>query len=349
MKRIKVALIDSGIDINHKYLKNNILYGKSYAYKDNKIVVSNEIEDINGHGTSCASIIKSEYEYVDFIIIKIFDRNGLTNIKVLEESLNYLISIDVKIINLSLAIHGDINSCKDLYRICEKLKNQNKIIVSSLANYIEESYPSIFDNVIGVKGSLLKKRSSFWYNSEYKYQCVVDDSDRIVADLGNSFKLVEKSNSFSAAKMSGKIANIIANKVDISFDGLSRILEELSECTNWKDEDLYTNKRIIDYKQYLYENNNINLNRVLKVLVDNLNIRCNVDILFNSILFSKYIGLKNDNCIKILKKLENEFNIKIDYTKVYKEDLISIYTLTNFIEKESICEHFRNCKYLQKL
>lgn len=153
MKRIKVALIDSGIDINHKYLKNNILYGKSYIYKDNKIVVSNEIEDINGHGTSCASIIKSEYEYVDFIIIKIFDRDGLTNIKVLEESLNYLISIDVKIINLSLAIHGDINSCKDLYKICEKLKNQNKIIVSSLANYnyIEESYPSIFDNVIGVK------------------------------------------------------------------------------------------------------------------------------------------------------------------------------------------------------
>ncbi|VHZ35924.1 serine protease [Clostridioides difficile] len=252
---------------------------------------------------------------------------------------------------MSLAIHGDINSCKDLYKICEKLKNQNKIIVSSLANYnyIEESYPSIFDNVIGVKGNLLKKRSSFWYNSEYKYQCVVDDSDRIVADLGNSFKLVEKSNSFSAAKMSGKIAKIIANKVDISFDGLSRILEELSECTNWKDEDLYTNKRRIDYKQYLYENNNINLNRVLKVLVDNLNIGCNVDILFDSILFSKYIGLKNNNCIEILKKLENEFNIKIDYTKVYKEDLISIYTLTNLIEKESICEHFRNCKYLQKL
>ncbi len=92
--------------------------------------------------------------------------------------------------------------------------------------------------------------------------------------------------------MSGKIAKIIANKVDISFDGLSRILEELSECTNWKDEDLYTNKRRIDYKQYLYENNNINLNRVLKVLVDNLNIGCNVDILFDSILFSKYIGLK---------------------------------------------------------
>ena len=55
---MKIAIIDSGIDVNHIRLKDCKVIGVSLKYsEDDKLIVSDNWVDNLGHGTACAAII----------------------------------------------------------------------------------------------------------------------------------------------------------------------------------------------------------------------------------------------------------------------------------------------------
>lgn len=85
--RVKVAILDTGIDKDHEYLKDNIVGGISFHYNNNYVITSDKYNDDNGHGTSCSSIIKKEFEEVEIIAVKVLDKQGRCNLYVLEEAL----------------------------------------------------------------------------------------------------------------------------------------------------------------------------------------------------------------------------------------------------------------------
>lgn len=330
-EKVKVAVVDTGIDKNHEYLKDNIIGGIAFECKDDYILVSDNYGDENGHGTSCASIIKREFKNVEIFVLKVLDNLGKTNIQVLEEALKYLLSTDIRIINLSLSVM-ESESVQDLYKICEELNNQDKIIVCSVANGFECSYPAKFDNVIGVKGFILEDENSFWYNKDYDIQCVIDNNSYLRCDLNNSYKLFGKCNSQATAKLTGKIANILSENPSINLVDLNRKLEELAIRNYWVSKDLKESKRYPEFR----EDKNIN-KHVLKEVEDILRGVLSIDKdnaeLYECSLFNNYIGLNNDNCFKVIKKLEEKFDINLDYMNISRYDFISIYTLTELVEK----------------
>ena len=110
-KDVVVAVIDTGIDPNHKYLKKNIHvlegikgpsnYGRDFSAsnaKSRRIPVDN-----HGHGTHVAGILKSVYPQVKILPIKYYNPNlsGQQNLKSLIRSLEYVINAGVDIINYS--------------------------------------------------------------------------------------------------------------------------------------------------------------------------------------------------------------------------------------------------------
>ena len=73
-KKVRIALIDSGIDKN---LKPYLLGGISISINEKKDILqyNNHYEDCNGHGTFCAQVILSYNASVEFLIVKILDKN----------------------------------------------------------------------------------------------------------------------------------------------------------------------------------------------------------------------------------------------------------------------------------
>lgn len=332
--KVKVAILDTGIDTQHDYLKDNIVGGISFILtKDDYIVTSEDYEDYNGHGTACASIIKKELNDVELFIVKVLDEYGRTNIQVLEEALKELINKDIRIINLSLSVMKS-EMVKDLYKICEELTNKGKIIVCSLANGFEESYPAVFDNVIGVKGFILEDKNCFWYNRNRKIQCIIDNNPYLNCNINNSYKLFGKCNSQAAAKITGKIAKILSDEPSISLDDLHDKLEILSNKIIWDDSEFITSKRHPDFKERLYKRDNSTLVQIVNILKEVLIIDKDNESLFNCSLFNKHIGLTYDKCFEVIKKLEEKFNIKFEYINISRYDLVSIYTLTELVEKK---------------
>ncbi|MGL5750639.1 MAG: S8 family serine peptidase [Paraclostridium sp.] len=332
MKNVKVAVVDTGIDRNHNYLKDNIVGGISFESNEGYIFVSDNYDDENGHGTLCASIIKKEFENVEIFVVKALDRFGKTNIQVLEESLKYLLNIDVNIINLSLSVM-ESNAVQDLYEICEKLKKQGKFIVCSVANGVEFSYPAKFNNVIGVKGFILEDENSFWYNKNYDIQCIMDNNSYLRCDLNNSYKLFGKCNSQAAAKLTGKIVSVVHDNPHITFVDLNKKLEELSTRECWTNKDLEESKR---YPKFKTSKTKIS-KEIIKGTADTIRKALNIDIedesLYECNLFNRYIGLNNDNCFEVIKELELKFKFNLDYMDISRYDFISIYTLAELVEK----------------
>lgn len=320
-KRIKVAVIDTGINRQHSYLKDCIIGG--IAFKDNGdfIEVKDDFEDDNGHGTACASIIKKEYNDVDIFSIKALDREGKTNIQILEESLKYLIDTDIKLINLSLSISTN-EITEELLLICEKLVKMNKIIICSLANGLEESYPAILENIIGVRGSILDNRDSILYNKNSKIQCVIDSRQYLTPYLEDNYILFGQCNSHAAAKLTGKIAALIAKNTDL--ESFEQIQDRLEDISNKKLEYKFENKI------YLKDEDEL-LNRIVNVISKNFNLK-NKHILYQRRICDEDFGINYFNIINLVKLLEKEFNVEFNYIEISRDDLVSIYSLANLIK-----------------
>lgn len=330
--KIKVAVVDTGIDIGHDYLKSNIIGGVCFEPKDGYIVLSEDYEDQNGHGTSCASIIKKEFKDVEIFVVKALDHLGRTNIQILEESLRYLLRTDIKIINLSLSVMNS-EFVKDLYKICEELKQEGKIVICSVANGFELSYPAQFDNVIGVRGFILEDEDSIWYNNNYKIQAIVDNNSHLSCDINNSYKLFGKCNSQAAAKLTGIIANLLSENPNMELEDINNKLKIICKKDRWTSSDLQSSKRYPKFKNDEINKGENLYKEIESILKEQLEIKVSDNEVSDMNLFNSYIGLNNNNCFNIIRKIESKFKLKLDYLSISRYDFVSIHTLVSLVQK----------------
>lgn len=153
----KVAVIDTGIDIGNKYLPLKHFHGICIQKQSNHsycVTYSDEdqtcIQDHIGHGTAVCGIILSHNSDADIFMVKLFDWDSLqADEDLLCFALEYILNhVECDIINMSLGLCLSENN--KLYELCQKLKGENKILVSAFDNNGAISYPAAFDTVIGV-------------------------------------------------------------------------------------------------------------------------------------------------------------------------------------------------------
>lgn len=125
-KRVKVAIIDSGIDYNNSILKDRIEDKVNYSYEDT-------IEDLNGHGTHvCGIITDGTNDNIRFSDVKIANDDGTFIISSLMFALQYCIDNNVDIINMSIVIGTEDNeSISDLLK---SAYNKNIVMCCAAGN-----------------------------------------------------------------------------------------------------------------------------------------------------------------------------------------------------------------------
>ena len=129
MKHMKIAIIDSGIDINHKRLKGVKAYGISIRKNGNLFFFNSDFEDEIGHGTGITSIIYKLCPYAELFVIKVFHKSKTTSESILTQAILEAIKHNVHIINLSLGLFWQ-RPTEDLYNVC-KLAYEKKIPIIS--------------------------------------------------------------------------------------------------------------------------------------------------------------------------------------------------------------------------
>lgn len=160
---IKIAIIDTGIDLSHPDLKDNVKGGI------NTIRLDKSANDDNGHGTHVAGIIGATNNdigvvgvgpQIDLYAVKALNRNGSGWLSDIIEGIDWAIANGMQVINMSLGSNSDSQSFHDA------------IIRANLAGIVQVAaagndgaavdYPAAYPEVIAVSATDSSNTVASW-------------------------------------------------------------------------------------------------------------------------------------------------------------------------------------------
>lgn len=212
-KKVKIAIIDSGINKNHPDLDIPIENSINFIKKGTPI-----IDDFN-HGTAIAGIIAGKDNDIGIVGIaqnseifdlKVLDKNGKGDIRNLIDALQWCIENKIDIVNISFGFQTPDD---ELFYIIEKAIDNNIIIVAAAGNTygIDVDYPAKYEKVISVNS--IDYHNKPLNSSAYgKVDFVAPGLEIISTDnIGCYSKFT--GNSFSTAYVTGIIANLLSQNL----------------------------------------------------------------------------------------------------------------------------------------
>lgn len=165
LSKIRIALIDSGIDNKHEDLKECVCTGYNF------IANNYDTTDDLGHGTRIAGVIAAKKDNgigvagvasgAKIVPLKVMDSNGRASIKNVTRAIEWCLTNDIDVINLSIGYHRKFmdliidNSSADYNKerlVIEKALESGISIISSVGNDTNEEmkYPARYKGVISV-------------------------------------------------------------------------------------------------------------------------------------------------------------------------------------------------------
>ena len=167
---IKVAIIDTGCDVEHPNLKDRIINVRNFTDDDRGSI--NNVTDYVGHGTHVAGIIGASdigekgiigvAPKCDLMILKALTRSGGKNSWIIE-AIKYATSHNVDIINMSL---GSTEPNAEMYKAIKRAIDKGICVVVASGNNgdnnfntNELNYPASYNECISV-GSVKYSKSN---------------------------------------------------------------------------------------------------------------------------------------------------------------------------------------------
>lgn len=218
-----IVVIDSGVYKKHPSFYNMDFEGVGIVNENGNFKITENFDDIAGHGTAVAGIITSAVDKPKIFVVKIYNEELFVDQNALIFALNYIDKyMSCKVIHMSL---GTLMPNTELENICNKLFDKGVVLVSAFDNAGGISYPAAYDSVIGVEGSLNCKK----FND---FKCIGSGMINIFAKGGNhrvawtnpDYTIIQGS-SFSAAYVSAKILEYLRKGVS-SKDILKSFIDE---------------------------------------------------------------------------------------------------------------------------
>jgi len=248
-KIVKVAVIDTGIDVNHSFFTEG--FGKNNSLKSIDLTIGKKQipSDLNGHGTHVSGIIKSINPEIKIISIKFNNPNGRgkDNFHSLLQSYKLAIKMKVDIINYS---GGGLKPYLKELNLLKKAEEKNILLIAASGNralnldykknvYFPASYK--LKNIISVaahdNNSKILSFSNFGKSSVH----LMAPGFKIIGPVpGNKFGVMTGT-SQATAFVTGVASLLISHFPDLKP---SQIKEILISSSLKKEESLKRNKLI---------------------------------------------------------------------------------------------------------
>jgi subtilisin family serine protease len=168
---IRVAIVDSGIDIEHPDLKGKVRESVEAVAEDGKINFQPSTSgDQAGHGTACAGIITSIAPNAELYSVKVLGPNASGSGDMFLVGLDYAIKQKFHVINLSLGTTKR-DYFGPLHDLLDRAYHAGCIVVAAANNLPYPSYPSIFSSSIV---SVVKRAGGDPFNFGYRYGHVIE-------------------------------------------------------------------------------------------------------------------------------------------------------------------------------
>lgn len=212
-KKVVVAVIDTGIDVNHEDLKSRIVAeGFNFPSEDENVT------DTNGHGTQVAGVIAAELNNgkgiagtsgpfeVSILPLKVLQPDGKIKVSNVVKAINYAIDKKVDVINISL---GDVSHSTAEKEAIQRATYAGIVVVAAAGNSAETgnkiNYPASYEEVISVGAIDNKSERASFSNYNAYVDLVAPGKGIYTTSPYHSYKSVNGT-SFAAPIVSGTVA-----------------------------------------------------------------------------------------------------------------------------------------------
>ncbi len=252
-RRVKVAIIDTGIDYFHPDLAENIwlnrgetegngedddgngyiddIYGYDFVSDDGDPL------DDNGHGTHVAGIIGALGNNqmgvtgvcweVTLMAVKAFDENGESDIPTVVQAIHYAVANGAKIINASWGVDEKSQALQDAIA---EARAAGVLFVAAAGNENNDRafYPAFFPQVLAVGATNDKDQKAYFSNFGPRIT-VSAPGDNILSTIPNNAYEFLSGTSMAAPFVSGLAALILSNHPEFTADEVANIIRNRAD------------------------------------------------------------------------------------------------------------------------
>ena len=134
-KGVKVSILDSGIHCQHYFLKNSVI-------KKFQLAAGSLKDEVFGHGTHVASIVRAITPQASIINIKILDDKGTTTLSTIMEGIELAVDNKANVINISGGLGMDCAENHPLARLIDQVSDE-VMVVCAVGNQGPKDGPSL--------------------------------------------------------------------------------------------------------------------------------------------------------------------------------------------------------------
>lgn len=223
---VRVAVVDSGVDGRHPRVGG--LDGGIAIEPDGEDVriVEGSHEDLFGHGTACAAIIRGLAPGCRLYSVRVLGATLKGRGSVFAAGLRWAIEAGMDVVNLSLSSRSaDLRVM--FHDLADLAAFRNVMLVSAINNARTPSYPSQFASVFSVAAYEGRDPEHFVVNPAPPVEYGAPGIDVEVPWTGGS--IVATGNSFAAPHIAGLVARILARHPGITPAEVKTVLRALAD------------------------------------------------------------------------------------------------------------------------
>lgn len=224
---VRVAVIDSGVDAGHPALGGRVDGYVAISDGPNGLELdTSPHDDIYGHGTACAAIIRSLAPDAEVYSIRVLDGRLAGRVPAFTAGLQWAIEHGMHICNLSLG-----TTKREFYSILHELADEayfrNVVLVTAANNLPTPSFPSVYASVISVAAHGVQDPEVVYYNPNPPVEFgALGIGVRVAWRAGGS--ITATGNSFAAPHVAGMVARILGKHPDLTVFQVKTILRALA-------------------------------------------------------------------------------------------------------------------------
>jgi len=208
---VKVAVIDSGVEADHPAVGriDGAMAIALAADGSGLTYTSGPHDDLYGHGTACAGIIRRTAPDCELSSVRVLGERFSGSGDVLLEGIRWAVRRRFDVVNLSLSTSRD-RFVEELRRLADEAYFQRTVIVASAHNTHVESFPWRFSSVISVGSHQEDDPDLHLYNPTPPVEFFAPGQRIPVAWLGGT-SIRSSGNSFATPFIAGLCARILSS------------------------------------------------------------------------------------------------------------------------------------------
>lgn len=226
---VTVAVIDSGVEAGHPLVgsvQRAVAVTLDRSHERGTVLDEGPHDDLYGHGTACAGIIRSLAPEVDLVSVRVLGTNLKGNAVAFARGLEWCLEHGIDVVNLSLSTSNPEHA-ERFHELVDEAAYRGVLLVSAMGNEHKTSIPSEFSGVFSVACAPLPDREHVACLPGAPGEWGALGIDVEVAWLGGG-TIVTSGNSFAAAVVTGHLARIRATHPELTPWQVRTVLAEIA-------------------------------------------------------------------------------------------------------------------------